>query len=996
MKRILFIVFLISFLMPTGFVSASGSVCLKQGYTVLTLNGVFTNEREAQLNKEALAQIIDRDLNGEIINLDFLHNPSHLAGVGDVLKAAYQKYFDTEIVEDYDLREMLLSASQKVTTQKLLVVAHSQGNFYANSFYDTVAGKTGGVPTESIGVYAVATPSSRVAGGGKWLTSDTDKVIAGAVGRVPLKGIMSPNTHIDLGEGDDSLGHNFSDVYLKYRGAKIVEDIGATLGSLSSNDIQDVAKPCLVPPELGVVHKIEKVAFFVADPAAETTVKIASNTYNTTTFFVRTTVSGIASAVSAFSNLFSKTNQNVAAVVSSGQIEDADPSSQVVTEISGSEPVINIENTIENEASAQPAAENVVPVQVDEAPIPVPIVPLVVPVAKPDFVIVPGFGGGGGGSSNQTSDESTPAPAAPAAEPVVFSIAEPLDLNQTFNTTEIVFRGTSTADASIKTDTNLTATANASGAWELSINFAEGTTALQVWADVDGRESEKESLNISVDSVGPNLAFEIEECDDSLTADSCLLAAESEVNLSWSSSEATDFEINLNGVISETSATSTTASISADGTYNFSVTAEDTASNETTKQINVEKVASPVVINEIAWAGTTASPSDEWIELYNRTDKSIGLSGFTLEALDGTPSIPLTGEIAASSYFLLERASDDAVSDVSADLVYGNGGSSFAMNNNGEQLFLKVGDYNIDQTPALLGGWCCGQISGRRSMERQDADTAGSSISNWGTAPNEFFINGHDRNSGQISGTPRAANGSPRFVSVNGVLSAEKTLTPRNSPYLIGRTGLAINTGVTLNIEAGVVIKFVIPSEPVLTVNGRVVSRGTSENPVVFTSYLDDEYGGDTDGEPCDESSGTNCPTVGSWKYITVRSGGEIDFENTIMRYGGKWFSGSQSDLRTMLRTENAVVRLVDSVIEFSRRYGLFLLDSQVEIRNSTFRNMNTDTESSALVIVDSNVVLDTPTFENNILDISAGGDFELECINCGSPTTDPADLLAI
>ena len=125
--------------------------------------------------------------NNQPLTVDFLHNPSHLAGLGDILMSVYQKIFDNETVEDYDLIEMLKSASEKVKTQKLLLVAHSQGNFYANSFYDTVAEKQGGVPRESIGVYSVATPASRVAGGGKWLTSDTDKVISGIVGRLSFK-----------------------------------------------------------------------------------------------------------------------------------------------------------------------------------------------------------------------------------------------------------------------------------------------------------------------------------------------------------------------------------------------------------------------------------------------------------------------------------------------------------------------------------------------------------------------------------------------------------------------------------------------------------------------------------------------------------------------------------------------------------------------------------------------------------------------------------------
>jgi hypothetical protein len=57
--------------------------------------------------------------------------------------------------------------------------------------------------------------------------------------------------------------------------------------------------------------------------------------------------------------------------------------------------------------------------------------------------------------------------------------------------------------------------------------------------------------------------------------------------------------------------------------------------------------ASPgdVVISEVAWGGTAASPNDEWIELYNTTPDSITLTGWSLAALDGTPAISLVGVI---------------------------------------------------------------------------------------------------------------------------------------------------------------------------------------------------------------------------------------------------------------------------------------------------------------------------------------------------------------
>jgi hypothetical protein len=60
-----------------------------------------------------------------------------------------------------------------------------------------------------------------------------------------------------------------------------------------------------------------------------------------------------------------------------------------------------------------------------------------------------------------------------------------------------------------------------------------------------------------------------------------------------------------------------------------------------------------VVISEIAWMGTTNSPSDEWIELYNNTSSSMPLTGWTLTASDGTPNIALSGSIPANEHYLL-------------------------------------------------------------------------------------------------------------------------------------------------------------------------------------------------------------------------------------------------------------------------------------------------------------------------------------------------------
>jgi len=90
-----------------------------------------------------------------------------------------------------------------------------------------------------------------------------------------------------------------------------------------------------------------------------------------------------------------------------------------------------------------------------------------------------------------------------------------------------------------------------------------------------------------------------------------------------------------------------------------------------------------VVVSEIAWMGTTTSYNDEWVELYNNTTSPVALTGWSLGAADGTPSISLSGTIPPGGYFLLERTDDDSVPGVTRDLLY-----TGALESEGEDLVL--------------------------------------------------------------------------------------------------------------------------------------------------------------------------------------------------------------------------------------------------------------------------------------------------------------------
>ena len=172
--------------------------------------------------------------------------------------------------------------------------------------------------------------------------------------------------------------------------------------------------------------------------------------------------------------------------------------------------------------------------------------------------------------------------------------------------------------------------------------------------------------------------------------------------------------------------------------------------------------AGDIVINEVAWMGTLASPYAEWIELYNTAGNNIDLSGWTLFEGGGTTKIiDLQGTINAFGYFLIERvtpSSPDAIIDIAADVSGSFGGSGLVNYPAGEYLVLQdsTGD-TIDSVDAS-GGWPAGDNSTKSSMERINAVQSGSDLTNWQT--NQGIVkNGRDKDNNEINGTPRQANG---------------------------------------------------------------------------------------------------------------------------------------------------------------------------------------------------------------------------------------------
>lgn len=163
------------------------------------------------------------------------------------------------------------------------------------------------------------------------------------------------------------------------------------------------------------------------------------------------------------------------------------------------------------------------------------------------------------------------------------------------------------------------------------------------------------------------------------------------------------------------------------------------------------------------------------------------------------------------------------------------------------------------------------------------------------------------------------------------------------------------------------VIKSVFGDNSDIIVRGVIQSNGSEDNPVVFTSFYDDEYGGDMNGDGDCDAEGNICPGIGSnfWSKIifTSESSGS-QFDHTIFRYGGRQFSDTV--LKAMVVLNGASANFTDSIFASSTTNGLYLTSATSVIDNCDFRNNKKETGKYGLYAHNSGLDIQKSTFENN------------------------------
>lgn len=110
---------------------------------------------------------------------------------------------------------------------------------------------------------------------------------------------------------------------------------------------------------------------------------------------------------------------------------------------------------------------------------------------------------------------------------------------------------------------------------------------------------------------------------------------------------------------------------------------------------------------------------------------------------------------------------------------------------------------------------------------------------------------------------------------LSGTLTADTTI----SGTTIVSEPIVVPAGITLTIESGTIFKFFNKTGITVESGGALNATGTRAQPIVFTSIIDDTYGGDTNGD------GTSTiPEAGNWHQIHA-DGGTITMDYAQVLY---------------------------------------------------------------------------------------------------------------
>lgn len=185
------------------------------------------------------------------------------------------------------------------------------------------------------------------------------------------------------------------------------------------------------------------------------------------------------------------------------------------------------------------------------------------------------------------------------------------------------------------------------------------------------------------------------------------------------------------------------------------------------------------------------------------------------------------------------------------------------------------------------------------------------------------------------SGNTFTTNAHPA-IALGGHFTSDGTWTVVNGMPFVVAANTTIRPSVVVTLPVGAIVKF--ERDRYLTAQGELELLSTAvTSPTVFTSFWDDDYGGDTNGDGICPSC-TLEPQPGDWNAVYLEST-ETDFAYTIVRYASKglWVYNNTDDTWSMPIANNVFDRNQTGLYLNSRAGKSGLINSLVT--GNTFSN---------------------------------------------------------
>ena len=316
------------------------------------------------------------------------------------------------------------------------------------------------------------------------------------------------------------------------------------------------------------------------------------------------------------------------------------------------------------------------------------------------------------------------------------------------------------------------------------------------------------------------------------------------------------------------------------------------------------------------------SSNNKYLEIYNPTSSQIDLSGYAYPSVGNAPDVAGQYEFwnefdsgavipAGGVYVIAHPSADQSILDKADEthLYLSNGDDGYALAKGTESSFTIIdfiGDFEGDPG----SGWDVAGVTNataNHTLVRKSTVYSGNKYWNnsrgTSTEDSEWIVNGDMdwSNLGQHTYAP-ATSSTITNITTNTTWSGDKLLAGK----------VVVDSGVTLTIDPGTVIKAVYNSNPVdasalvIARGGKIEAAGTAALPIVFTTEFDDLTAADV-------AAGTFVSTVngatndlttrGLWggiimlgKGIVGEDGGEDDIEGVAEGYDFTTYGGSVAD----------------------------------------------------------------------------------------------------